>query len=453
MLIPLGTDRPSVRPPVVTWSLLCACLVVFLAQVVVRQADAATAARLEWPLMIKGGSGFRWWQLWSSAFLHGGVMHLAGNAVFLWVFGKAVEARLGSLRFAVFYLAGAAASAGLHAVFERVPVGRPMWPVVPGPGAESPDVQRMTDIMTTGFAYVPALGASGAIAAATGAFLVLSPRARVRCFSLWLLYIGRIDVPAWWFIGLAIAWDLLAQGTGMSGNVAYLAHLGGYGFGIATAMTLLWLKVLKREPYDLFTMARQAKRRADLRAAGAAWRTTAPQRAKQREGRGASAGLSDELARKRAEVTRAIAASDVGAALSAWRGLRAWVGEQASAKRMNEAEAAAAMVLGRAAQQDFGAVLAHGGHFAEAAQVFEAFAAMYPRDRQTPLVRLFLVRLLRERLGDPARARAVLGELTVQSMDAEARALAEAEAAALGVAWPMTGSAGGPGTGTVAAGA
>jgi membrane associated rhomboid family serine protease len=162
-------------------------------------------------------------------------MHIAGNMLFLWVFGRPVEDRFGKAGFC-----------------DSVPFGGDRI----GTGARLASSQA------------PAIGASGAVSAVTGAFLVLFPKTRIRV--LWfMILISLMMAPAWFFIGLQIAWNIIAATTGRAGNVAVVAHLAGYAFGFAVAFALLSLGAdparALRPVLDLET----GKRRREFRAAAA----------------------------------------------------------------------------------------------------------------------------------------------------------------------------------------
>jgi len=140
-------------------------------------------------------------------FLHGGWLHIAGNMLFLWVFGNNVEDRLGRLVFIGFYLLGGLAAMLLQLAFDAS-------------------------------SALPTVGASGAIAAVLGAYLVLFPRARVTTLVVFF-FITWIELPAaivlvGWFV-LQIFSQVGQLGTDVAGGVAYWAHIGGFAFGAAVA--------------------------------------------------------------------------------------------------------------------------------------------------------------------------------------------------------------------------
>src|SRR5690606_12656870 len=108
-----------------------------------------------------------------------------------------------------------------------------------------------------------------AIAAVTGAFLVLFPNCKIKILWFFIL-IQILMAPAWWLIGLWIAIDLFSQTFQPNNGTANAAHLGGYAFGITVALTLLWTNILSREPYDLFSIIKQKKRKRAFAAVSAA---------------------------------------------------------------------------------------------------------------------------------------------------------------------------------------
>jgi membrane associated rhomboid family serine protease len=151
-----------------------------------------------------------WVTLFSSQFLHGGLLHLMGNMVYLWVFGNNIEDRLGHFKYIIFYLACGALAALCQ------------WFI----GMDS---------------NIPSLGASGAISGILGAYLIRFPQALVRTLIFLGIFITTFRIPAWILIGVYIVGNLvsgisdLQRATNMpmeSGGVAYWAHIGGFAFGL-----------------------------------------------------------------------------------------------------------------------------------------------------------------------------------------------------------------------------
>jgi membrane associated rhomboid family serine protease len=141
----------------------------------------------------------------TSMFLHGGWMHLIGNMMFLWVFADNIEATIGSFKFLIFYIGGGVFAALVHTFFNP-------------------------------FSQIPCVGASGAIAACLGAYIVMFPHSRIKI--LFVLFLTVFRVPAFFFLGFWILQQFLS-GIGTIGTVtsdtsgvAYWAHIGGFVFGV-----------------------------------------------------------------------------------------------------------------------------------------------------------------------------------------------------------------------------
>jgi membrane associated rhomboid family serine protease len=144
-----------------------------------------------------------WVTFFSSIFMHGGFLHIAGNMLFLWIFGNNIEDSMSRWRFALFYLLG-----GAVANFAQIAVG---------PGSTAPGI-----------------GASGAIAAVLGGYALLYPRARVITAVILIFFITLLDLPALLVLGGWFALQLLdaAINSPLGGGVAYFAHIGGFVFGL-----------------------------------------------------------------------------------------------------------------------------------------------------------------------------------------------------------------------------
>jgi membrane associated rhomboid family serine protease len=351
VIVPLGTDRPLHRPSVVTLSLIIANIAVYAVDKSLTQVDPSRRDVID--RLILDPRSFHIWALVTYAFLHANFYHIAGNLLTLWVFGPNVEDRFGRLGFLVFYLAGGAAAGGFHCIFERSPV----------------------------------LGASGAIAAVTGAYLVLFPRTQIK--ALFLLILGIIQIPAWWFIGARIAWDIWSTGSGHSGNVATGAHLAGYTFGATISMFLLWTRILPREVYDLFSISKQAARRRQFREAH-----YQQQKAAQAKTAAASTQqiASEPLAKARAEVSDRLSHNDSPGACSAYKRLLTDFGTPSA-------------MLSRKSQYDIANLLLREGDHQTAATAYTLFLQGYPNDPEVPLVRLMLGLINTRYLNNPVQAK------------------------------------------------
>ncbi|MGF1560824.1 MAG: rhomboid family intramembrane serine protease [Geminicoccaceae bacterium] len=216
-MFPIADDNPVSRPAVITWTILALCVLVFALQMALPRATehALVLAFGLIPAVVTGeailSADLRaippQASLVTSAFLHGGPLHIASNLLYLWVFGNNVEDTLGRGRFIVFYIV-AAVLAGL-------------CQVALDPGS-----------------VVPVIGASGAISAVLGAYLAFFPHAKVHLFIPVGVFVH--PVPAAWVLLIWFLYQLasaLLIGSGNS-NVAWGAHLGGFiaGFGLAIVM-------------------------------------------------------------------------------------------------------------------------------------------------------------------------------------------------------------------------
>jgi membrane associated rhomboid family serine protease len=213
-LIPLRDNVSSTRVPFVTYAIIAANVVVFwqemqLGNGLERFVDAyglipARFHRAQDPLA-------RLWPVFTSMFVHGGLLHLLGNMLFLHIFGDNVEDRFGHLRFVVFYL-----GCGMVAAIAQI-----------GAAPHS---------------ATPMVGASGAIAGVTGAFFVLYPRARVSMLVPIFLFWKVIEVPAVLFLllwfGMQLAYGMVTLGGPEISGVAWWAHVGGFGSGVIAALFL-----------------------------------------------------------------------------------------------------------------------------------------------------------------------------------------------------------------------
>jgi len=206
--IPLGdASRRPRRPSVVT--ILIIAVNVFLFFLELKGGNAFVRHWSAIPHRIT--HGHRSITLLTSMFMHGGWLHIIGNMIYLWAFGREIEDAMGSFRFLVFYLAG-----GLFAM--------------------------MAQVMADPLSSIPVLGASGAIAAVMGAFIVTFPRDRIRTVIFFLILIRVTYIPAalvigFWFLMQVLNFGSVAEVR--TGGVAYLAHIAGFLFGVVFARLLL----------------------------------------------------------------------------------------------------------------------------------------------------------------------------------------------------------------------
>lgn len=159
-------------------------------------------------------NGDRLWTLLTSMFMHADIMHLFGNMAYLWVFGDNIEDALGHVKYLVFYLLG-----GLTASFTHI---ASLYATLPSFGQVGLDI--------------PSVGASGAISAVLGAYLLLYPRARIRTLVFYII-VQIVSVPAFYYLGFWFLYQLMMgvfSLTGLSSGVAFWAHIGGFVAGLVT---------------------------------------------------------------------------------------------------------------------------------------------------------------------------------------------------------------------------
>ncbi|MFB2922162.1 MULTISPECIES: rhomboid family intramembrane serine protease [Aerosakkonema] len=227
-MVPLRDENPTRITPYVTYGLIAANILVFLyelnlppqqlegffhvAAVVPRELSASfSGIPASYGLPVNYGLP-EWMTLFTSQFLHGGFLHLAGNMLFLWIFGNNVEDKLGHVKYLFFYLACGALAALAQWFF------------------------------STG-SIVPSLGASGAIAGVLGAYILRFPKARIlTLFGYFVGYVPAYFFLGWWFVQQAfygIASLNAPANIGMEGGgIAYWAHAGGFVFGAILAPLL-----------------------------------------------------------------------------------------------------------------------------------------------------------------------------------------------------------------------
>jgi membrane associated rhomboid family serine protease len=213
--LPLFDENSTSSRPIVVWMLMAACIVVFFWQQSLDDVPARLALyQLGFvPTIVFQGDTLptkltlvpAWVTIFTSMFLHGGWLHLGGNMLYLWIFGDNVEDAMGRIRFILFYLLCGVAAALAQAAIN--------------PSSS-----------------IPMVGASGGIAGVLGAYLVLHPKAAVRCLMVIIVFFRFINLPAWLVLGGWIGLQFAAapqafQGTG--GGVAYMAHIGGFVAGVA----------------------------------------------------------------------------------------------------------------------------------------------------------------------------------------------------------------------------
>ncbi|MEO0406998.1 MAG: rhomboid family intramembrane serine protease [Cyanobacteria bacterium P01_A01_bin.135] len=213
-MVPLNDENPTRLTPYVTYVFIGINIFVFLYQIGLGQAGLEEFFRTWAVVPARLSASFAgqvspavWITLFTAQFMHGGILHLGGNMLYLWVFGNNIEDKLGHLRYIVFYLACGVLASLSQWFFSQA-------------------------------STVPSLGASGAIAGVMGAYILRFPKARILTLIPILFFLTTIRIPAIVFLGIwfiqqafyGIA-SLSVSTTMESGGIAYWAHAGGFVFG------------------------------------------------------------------------------------------------------------------------------------------------------------------------------------------------------------------------------
>jgi len=378
MLIPIGTDVRVHKAPLGNWLLIGLNVLIYL---LTSGAGEAWAGRTHFTLnaAIPGLSQYITYQ-----FLHADIGHLLGNMLFLWIFGHAVCARMGSAAYILFYLAG-----GVFA-----------------------------GVVFTSYNSNPLLGASGAIAAVTTAFLVLFPRVHVTMLLWIFFYLTTFQIPAMIMIVFKIIlWDNIiapAFAHGMESSVAFSAHLGGYVFGFAVAMLMLAVRALPRNQFDMLALWSR-------------WR--------RRQGLGSPIGLSGTRMARPVVVEEMDSRPLEPLKLTPVERLRGDILDRLAERQTDEAaelylqltELDDSQVLPRPQQLEIANHLAQTQRPRPAVHAYQSFLGAYPTAVDAPQVRLLAGLIYRRYLGEfeqaAAHLRTALEGLTLESQ----RALASEE--------------------------
>jgi rhomboid family protein len=224
-VIPLYDRNPTRRRPIVTLGLIAACFAVFVYELSLTMGSGGDVALErfinDWgavPSKITASldagrlASQATLGIFTSLFLHGGWLHLLGNMLYLWIFGNNVEDRLGRLPFLAFYLVGGAVAA-------------------------------LAQVWIDPTSSAPLVGASGAIAAALGAYIVLFPRARILSLVFLGFFYQLLEVPALFILGFWFVLQLISGAASLGvetaqGGVAFFAHIGGFALGLVVGVVL-----------------------------------------------------------------------------------------------------------------------------------------------------------------------------------------------------------------------
>ncbi|MEM6551262.1 MAG: rhomboid family intramembrane serine protease [Planctomycetota bacterium] len=390
MLFPIHSDRRLRSTPWVNYSLIGVNILIFLFterainafSEGIMQGNSFEALRSSLFIVnfyLYPDSGLiNLWQFFTYQFLHNDIWHLGGNMIFLFVFGNHVEDRLGKVAYLLFYLAGGVLAGLTHVLTSEAPV----------------------------------LGASGAVAGVSGAYLAWFPLSNITLAFFFVF--GSFEVSGMVLILFYIGMDLFLNFSGVV-NIAYEAHLGGYFYGFAVGLLLLRSRLLPREPYDMLSLLEQRQRRAQfkrLTEKRGSFFEGDPKKGKTDEGASPAEPLTPEQQRVlevRARITKQLADHNVAAA---------------AADYVQLLEAHPNQALPQQQQLDVANHLMSEGRYGTAAAAYELFLDQHKAYHDLHQVQLILGLIYGRYLDQRDRGRELLGK-AVSNLSGADRELAE----------------------------
>lgn len=222
MFFPIGDDQvKGGHKPIFSYLFIAINVLLFLYEISLSQNSLNIFVNEYGAIPVEISNGQDLYTLFTSMFLHGGWMHLIGNMLFLWVFADNIEAITGSFVFIIFYITG-----GVIADLAHVYI----------------------DLESS----IPTVGASGAISAVMGAYLVMFPTSRVKVWAFFFVFriLAIFFLGFWIFNQLIDGFNMLNPSSGFKSNVAFWAHIGGFVFGVLSGFIfrLLYDVKLIKEP-------------------------------------------------------------------------------------------------------------------------------------------------------------------------------------------------------------
>ena len=351
MFLPIRTDSPLRTTQYMNWVLIALNVLVFGIQ-------QASPWRSQWYMLSPREPHLL--SYFTYQFLHGGILHLFSNMLFLFIFGNNVNDKMGNLGYLAFYLAGGV-FAGIGYVLTA--------------------------------SNIPVLGASGAVAAVTGAYLALLPRSNITIVYFFYI-IGSFELPSMYFILFFFGQDLVFNFAG-GDSVAHMAHIAGTVFGFAVCLGLLAVRLLPRDQFDVVALIQRWNKRRQYRDMVA--KGFDPFGYVPRQDPRAAPEPPDPATQRaldlRAEISEAVAHHNLEMAAALFLEL----------KRLD-----AQQVLSRGVQLDVANQLAHEGRYVEAAEAYEQLLRYYPNSEQIEQVELMLGLIYARYLNRYGRAKEVL---------------------------------------------
>ena len=236
-MIPIYDDNPALGRPILTIAIIVGCILVWFLQISLGPGGEREAI-ISFGLVPSAflGNTFQngpispLFTVFTSMFMHGGLMHLGGNMLYLWIFGDNIEGALGHTRFLFFYLICGIAAA-------------------------------LAQVFVDPTSNIPMIGASGAVSGVLGAYLIFYPRARVRTLVFLGIFITFLRLPAVFLLGVWIIGQIISAMLSSPGSpgVAWFAHLGGFGCGLILG------PLMKKRDMHVFQPARTKVKEKPIR--------------------------------------------------------------------------------------------------------------------------------------------------------------------------------------------
>ena len=328
-MIPIRTDSRLRSTPWTNWAIIAVNVLIFLVQ----HRMPSLTHRFE--LNPRNPS---LWNFFTYSLVHANGPHIASNMLFLYIFGNNVNDKMGHWGYSAFYLAGGIFSGICYVMFENNPV----------------------------------IGASGAVSAVTGAYLVLFPLANVTII-FFLFYFATWEIPSFWFIGLFFVQDLLLNSGGQDG-IAHGAHIAGTLFGFGICFAMLFANLLPRDQFDVVALVQRWNRRRQYRDMVAEGYDPFGYRKPERLA-GPADPRQEKIQEIRGQISDAIAQNNHELAAERYRELRRIDPQQ---------------VLARQAQLEIANQLASQQLYEDASQAYELFLGNYKNFEQIEQVELML---------------------------------------------------------------
>lgn len=222
MIFPIGDDNiKGGAKPIFSYAFIAFNILIFVYNLSMSQGELNDFFRsyATTPSLIFQGEGY--FTLATNMFIHGGIMHIAGNMLFLWIFADNIEAVLGNIGFLIFYISGGVFASFAHVFFNAS-------------------------------SNIPSLGASGALAAVMGAYLIFFPKSKIKVYVIYLF--RSVHISALYFLGIWFAFQLGSSLWEMgkdpdAAGTAWWAHIGGFAFGVAIAFIIKRMNLIDLHQY------------------------------------------------------------------------------------------------------------------------------------------------------------------------------------------------------------